>query len=162
MANPRSKNDETRYPLRRIVICVGVVAIFSALTGISVRAYKSVFRSFEIFSAVWLTHDMVMAHRSQTNGRWPKGWKDLEPEFGSINSGGYGVPSLDWVQDRVTIDFDYDPSSLDSPGSEQHNAVRVLKMADGTDNAEIRNANERIRSFLLKRHSAQPRSEHPM
>ena len=162
MANPGSKDDGRRSPLRSIGFCVAAVAIFATLTGISVRVYNSAFRSFETFSAVWLTHDMLVAHMSETNGKWPTGWKDLEPEFASVNSGGYGVPSLAWVQDRVTIDFDFDPSSLDSPSSKQHNVVRVMNMADATDNAEIRNANERIRSFLLNRRSAKPLNKHPM
>lgn len=154
MANTGSKNSTRRSPLRGIIHCVGAIAILSVLTGVCVRAYKSVFRSSETFSAIWLTHDMLVAHISQTNGKWPTDWKDLASNFSSINTRGYGVPNLDWVRGRVSIDFGFDPSSVDSSDNTQHRAVRVMKMADGSDNEEMRNANERIRSFIINHRSS--------
>ncbi|XZE43282.1 hypothetical protein SH467x_002837 [Pirellulaceae bacterium SH467] len=146
----------SRSQLRGIVYCIGGVVMLVALTGISVRAYKTVFKSHETFSAIWITHDMLVAHMRQTNGKWPADWKDLASDFSSINGSEYGVPNLDWVRGHVSIDFGFDPSSLDVSNTAQPSGLRVIKMTDGSDNEEIRNANERIQSFLLDHRSNTP------
>ena len=152
MTHPNLNRGATRSSWRRPLVCVTIVILVAVIAVFSIRAYNSVFRSFEIFSAVWITHDLLVAHMNHTNGNWPSDWDDLDPYFTSINRG-YGLPNLAWVRDRVHIDFDFDPTSLDSSIATKGNAVWAIHMADGSENGEIRNANERIRSFAINRQS---------
>jgi hypothetical protein len=122
MANPNLNSDSTRSSWRPFVVCVAIVSLGAFIAVFSIREYKSVFRSFETFSAVWLTHDMLVAHMNHTNGDWPSDWDDLEPYFKSINPG-YGLPDLAWVRDRVHIDFNFDPTALDSSTATQDNTI---------------------------------------
>ncbi len=152
MANPTLIGDSTRSSWRGLLVCVAIISLGAFIVVFSIRAYKSVFRSYETFSSVWLTHDMLVAHMYHTNGDWPSDWDDLDPYFKSINQG-YGLPDLAWVRDRVDIDFNFDPTSLDSSIATQDNTIRAMRMADGSENGEIRNANERIRLFAINRQS---------
>lgn len=141
-----------RLSLRTLLALVTVIALIAAVVGFSIHTYRSAFEVFEKFNSIWLTHDMLIAHLHRTDGAWPTEWKDLEPEFSWVNSS-YGAPDLDWVRERIVIDFDFDPSTLDPSTAENDNQLQVMSMADGTDNGEIQSANQRLRSSLLSRRS---------
>jgi len=145
--------DTRRFSIRKPLVFVGVIALLLTAARLSILAYRFSFRSFDTFSAVWLTHDMLIAHMNETDGKWPVDWNDLDSHFALINSQGYGVPNITWVRDQIDINFIFDPSTLDLSTAAQHNAVWAMRMADGTDNGEIRSANERIRSFVINRRS---------
>lgn len=145
----RAEQTAARSLLRRALVYVATLSLCSFIAVLSVLAYKSVSRSSETFSAVWLTHDMLVAYMSHTNGNWPSDWDDLDPYFNSSNQG-YGLPDLKWVRNRVDINFNFETTSLNSSIAVQDNALSAMRMSDGSENGELRNANERIRLFAIK------------
>lgn len=153
MANHGTTVNTRRFSLRTLLALVAAIALFMAAARFSIHTYNSIFGAFDKFTAVWLTHDMLIAHVNRTNGDWPMDWEDLQLEFASINSQAYGVPDLNWVRGHIVVNFDFDPSAIGPSTAETDNKLQVMKMADGTENGEIQSANRRIRSFVVSRRS---------
>lgn len=61
--------------------------------------------------ALWGAADMVIDYMESHDGRWPRGWDDLEPRF-NAGDGRVGGWSLDQFKRRIVIDFDVDPDRL--------------------------------------------------
>lgn len=147
--SPETRMARSSFPVAVVVVCLGMcITVFSIFVRNHLRA------SFETMSAIWLTHDMLVAHVNQNNGDWPASWSDLDPYFTAINPRGYGLPDLAWVRDRVDIDFDFDPEALASSIAAQDRFASPIRTVDGTVNGEICNANERIRALVSSRRSA--------
>jgi len=139
-----------RFATRRLLIGVAIVALMIASVSYAIHAYNSAFRSLEEFSAIWLTHDMLANYMGETDGEWPDNWGDLEPAFVSINRQAYGVPDLDWVRDRISIDFGVDLAKIAASRDGRDDQLHAVRMTSGVENGETRSANARLMSAILK------------
>jgi len=76
--------------------------------------------------ALWGAGEMVIDYLKTHDGKWPRSWDDLRPQF-SVNNGRVGGWSFSQFQDRVGIDFNADPDDLrrKSSGS-PHADFRVI------------------------------------
>jgi hypothetical protein len=150
MVNSKQGDKAIRFSIRRLLVVIVFVAALLAVVRFSIHAYKSAFKGLEDFNAIWLAHDMLTTYVSRTNGEWPDNWDDLQPIFDSPMSQPYGAPDLDWVRDRIAIDFDIDPNAFVASNNPEDRSVDAIRMADGTQNGETRDANARIKSVILK------------
>lgn len=146
--NSKPRNVFVRFSLRHLLIGVTVLVLFFVAAKYSIQTHNSLFKPLEEASAIWLAHDMLALYMAQGSGEWPESWDDLQPMFRSVNSRAYGVPDVDWLRERVTIDFDFDPKVLASSEA-QDRPLHVLRMSDGRDHGEIRIANERLKSSII-------------
>lgn len=146
-------DDSTRFSLRRSLVGIAVIALVITAARFSVRAYHSLFEPHADFSAIWLTHDMLLSYLTQTDGEWPENWDDLQPIFDSPVSQPYGLPDLHSARERVSIDFDFEPELLTTSPAHSDRPVQFILMEDGSQNRETRAANQRIRSAILKHHA---------
>ena len=71
------------------------------------RAYLRSFERLESFNALWQVHDMITSF-AIANDRWPRCWNEMEGKFEEVNRGGYGVPDIVWLRDRIEVNFDVD------------------------------------------------------
>jgi len=148
-------NVSTRLARRGLLLLVVIVAL--VLAGgmwLAIHTYTSCFDALEMFSATWQTHDMLHLYMYNHNGEWPENWDDLRPYFAMTN-GGYGAPDLAWVRERVGVEFGFDPIAFASSAKHHDGQLRMLYLADGGDNGEVQDANDRLRAFILSRATAQ-------
>ena len=60
------------------------------------------------------------------------------------------LPDLDWVRDRITVEFDIDTNALVTADQSSDRPLIAILMTDGTQNGETRAANARIKSAILE------------
>lgn len=148
MANAQQSDKAFRFSIRSALIGFGFIAILLAAGRYTIRTYNSAIQSLESFSVIWLTHDMLVIHMVRNGGQWPSDWGALNPVFTAAN-GGYGAPDLAWVKERITIDFEVDPTTLSATKHSRDHQLHAIRMADGTENGETRAANARLKSAIL-------------
>lgn len=152
MACPLLPDKSMRSSLRQLLPFLFVVALVSAGVGVPVVIYRRVFEAHDAFGAVWQAHDMLTNYMHTNNGEWPQNWDDLQQSFSETNAG-YGVPNLEWVRARVSVDFGFNPNAFASSTQNVDGHFHVLHLADGTDNRETQDANQRLKSTVLSRDS---------
>ena len=136
-----------RNSARDLILLVLFVALISAFVGFSTLGRRRAFEYHERFAVTWQTHDMLAKYITEHNGQWPRSWDDLQESFVSTNYG-YGAPSLDWLRDRIEVDFDFDPDSVASTEQANDNAFQVLRLPNAVEDRETREANRRLRITL--------------
>lgn len=130
---------------------IAVVAMLFAAARYSFRMYESaLFRPLEDYSAIRLTHEMLALYVTQTRGEWPSDWADLESVFELVNDKSYCVPDLDWVRDRVTINFNVDVKALTPPNDERAKQFDAISLVDGTETEETRKANRWLSKTVIR------------
>jgi hypothetical protein len=140
----------SQFSLRCLLLTVGAVSVFIAGTRFVYVEYHRAVAGHEAFHAVWQTHDMLIHHMSQNEGKWPSDWAELESSFACTNPG-YGAPDTAWLRDRVLVDFTFDPTALAQRADFRQQLPGVLFLADGSSNAETQAANQRITRFVQSR-----------
>jgi hypothetical protein len=69
---------------------------------------------------------MVIDYLKTHDGKWPRSWDDLRPQF-SVNNGRVGGWRFSRFQDRIGIDFNADPNVLRRKSAESPRATfRVI------------------------------------
>jgi hypothetical protein len=129
-----------------LLIVIATTIIVGVL--LAPREYRRFVTGYESFGATWQAHDMLLDYMTTNSDNWPTKWSDLEESFTRTNAG-YGAPNLDWIARRILIDFSFNPSStIDIAVMDQPS---VIRLADGTLNGEVQNANQRIKEFVRLR-----------
>lgn len=136
-----------RNSTRDLILLILFVALIAAVVGFSAIGRQRVFEYHERFAVTWQTHDMLAKYVTDHNGQWPRNWDDLQESFESTNLG-YGAPSLDWLRDRIEIDFDFDSDSFASTDQASDDSFQVLRLPDAVEDRETREANRRLRITL--------------
>jgi hypothetical protein len=117
---------------KRLAVAIGVLAL---LAGILIAWVVFHLFAFGIDNAYaqWGAADMVIGYMEKHDGRWPKSWEDLRPEF-EAGGGRVGGWSFEKLCSRVWVDWNPDPKALETL------AVRcdkpcfdVIHPADGID-----------------------------
>ena len=72
--------------------------------------------------ALWGAGEMVIDYLKKHDGKWPRSWDDLRPQF-SVNNGRVGGWSFSQFQDRIRIDFNADPDDLRRKCAESSHAT---------------------------------------
>jgi len=94
---------------------------------------------------------MLVHYLNNNDGAWPTGWDDLRESFEFTNQG-YGAPNLDWLKQRVAINFSFDPARLVSATTTRDKPLRVFALPDGSSNTDLDRANERILDHIRSCH----------
>lgn len=144
-------NDEPPlFSLRELFVFVSIVVLITAIAVSGFRVYNGFLEGVDAFYTVTLTHDMMRDYISENDGQWPSDWEDLKPHFATY-AGIYGDPDFAKLRDRIEINFAFDPLTVDSSKAARDGDIWILRMADGTDFGELKNANESIRSVFRGR-----------
>jgi hypothetical protein len=123
------------YAVVALVAAIGIIAAWVALTSITASRRNQTQLRAMLF-VLRLVQQFV-----QNRGRWPKSWEELEQmpfPLAASNSLRKGTPSIqagrtsddDWpnqskaLQERVTIDFDADPTAIVSQDPQEFTAIR--------------------------------------
>lgn len=152
MASSLLPDKSMRSSLRQMLLFLFVVALVSVGVGVPVVISRRVFEAHDTFSAVWQAHDMLTNYMHTNKGEWPQNWDDLQQSF-SVTNSGYGVPDLEWVRARVSVDFGFNPKAFASSTQQHDGHFHILHLADGTENRETQEANQRLKSTVLSRDS---------
>ncbi len=151
MVNPPVQDHSRRFSLRRLLLLLTVVAMISAGARFVYVHYHRAFAGYEAFGAIWQTHDMLIHYMNNNDGDWPSRWDDLRASFAYTNQG-YGAPDVNWLEQRVTVDFSFDPSGFTSADTTRGKPFYVLLLPGGNSNGDTQEANRRIKTFVLSYH----------
>ena len=95
----------------RLAVAIGALAL---LAGLFVSWVVFHFFAFGIDNAYaqWGAADMVIGYMEKHEGRWPRSWEDLRPQF-EAGGGRVGGWSFEKYRSRVWIDWSADPKALE-------------------------------------------------
>lgn len=136
-----------RNSTRDLILLGLFFVMIAAVVGFSALGRRRAFEYHERIAVIWQTHDMLAKYMTEHDGQWPRSWDDLQETFVLTNYG-YGAPSLDWLRDRIEVDFNFDPDSVTSPELANDSAFQVLRLPDAVEDRETREANRRLRITL--------------
>jgi hypothetical protein len=96
-----------------------------------------------------LTHTtwMIVRYLIRTEGAWPASWDDLEPDFAPTNNS-YRTPDRGVLEQRVIIDFSWDPQSAMDETSDRPGPLRLV---NGRKSRTLDEGNQRIIEILRAR-----------
>lgn len=72
---------------------------------------RAIFYGIDDGYAQWGAADMVIDFMRRNDGKWPRSWEDLEPQY-KKTGGRIGGWTFDQYKSRVYIDFDADVNKL--------------------------------------------------
>ena len=120
--------------LRNSLIVAALLAV-PVIAATVVLSINRGFRHMDEFSVLWETHDLVNSH-VLSHGQLPNSWSDLSEYFDEVNRG-YGSPDIEYLQERIDINFDNDDD-----------LTWVVRVRSGSLKLEEQAANGRLHELI--------------
>ena len=120
-------------------VLAGLLAVALAI-WLAQSVCNSISRSFEMFDAIWSTHDASTTYYIENGKTWPEKWDDLYP---ILTQRDFDSDHIARIQAIIDFGFEFDPSG-------NLTGFEALSMRDGTENGELRMANQRIRDRMIE------------
>ena len=138
-------------PAKRYLATVaGVLAalVVSAAVVIGAWLAASLYWGIDDAYALLGAGEMVIDYLKTHDGRWPRSWEDLRPQF-SVNNGRVGGWSYGRFQDRIDIDFEVDPDDLRRQSAESPRATfRVIRARWDTGMRVLNDPNQMLCDYF--------------
>ena len=109
---PIVKNASRR---RYYLIGAVVVLVLAAVATPFVLAVRAALKMEEMLLAFTYTYQATLVHIHETDGQWPKSWKELQEAKQDID--------FNWVSSKIAMDFEADPKTLAQQSSESFTAI---------------------------------------
>lgn len=93
--------------IRKILIAVAIVLPLLAIYVV-VKTVDGINDAY----AQWDAVDLVIDYMESHDGKWPPNWEALQPVYAAAEDHRVADASLEWLQERVAIDFDVDAEEL--------------------------------------------------
>lgn len=124
-------NDKPQFSLKWLLFAIAACAIVFA----GVRFVQQVLRVPNDAYAMWAAGDVLLDYMTANNADWPDSWSTLADFHSASGKTTTMVGPFADMQDRIYIDFTFDPHATMSAMSQDDVApgFRVVTLRDGSD-----------------------------
>lgn len=136
MSETNSQPKQFTWAIWTLVACIAIIISLGILRW---RLDAVISEHMSDFSAMHATHDAIRLHTERT-GEWPTSWDDLKPHVRELY-----VDDLDWVRERVEVDF-----SLTSEDLDANPQATIIRLRSGWGTSELPELNRLLRERLTK------------
>ena len=125
------RNDNPQFSLRWLLFAIAAFAIFFA----GIRFAQRVLEVPNDAYAMWAAGDVLLDYMTANNADWPDSWDSLADFHSASGNTTTMVGPFAAMQDRVFIDFNFDPHATLSAMSPDDVSpdFRVVTLRDGGD-----------------------------
>ncbi len=123
----------TQFGLRKLLLLVAIVAVvLVAACWLYGHFYWFPTEGVQNSYANMCVGELITDYLRENDNEWPTNWDDLEPIYARRYASTYGGAAFfASMRDRVTVDWETNPSELLQRAGHDH--IRVIRLKDGSD-----------------------------